>query len=160
MLEDMVGYLANGAIGATGAGLIILNRGAWGFDRKRGVNVATENSLSARIIKHFPKYRHISSPLDHFVEGIAMPYAFGGALGLMAAAASQYLGFDIFGPDLRPEYMYQLGWVVSVAEKVAFQIVSAAKQRRKPESGDYAQLAADAVSLAASGALVANNYWL
>ena len=157
MLEGILGYMANGAVGAAGAGLVVLNRGLWHDDKERGVHVATEYSLSARIIKHFSGYRHISSTLDHFIEGVAMPYAFIGFFGTVEMA-SQYIGFESHPKPIQPEVIYSFALVTAVFSKALLQLVSVVKQRRRWDGGDYAQLAADITSVTASGFLLSNGY--
>ncbi len=152
MLEDLVGYAAPAAAATAGLGLTLAHRGTWYYDKIRKVNVSNGNGFSRRIIDKFPKYRMISSPLEHFVEGISLPYAIVAAGGASLAAA-RLLGFDV----QQPEHSYAAAWAGTLIIKVCMEAYALGRARRKLTKNDCLQMAADVGSLAATFVILPLN---
>lgn len=160
MLEGILGYAANAAIGAAGAGLVLLHRGTFHYDNQRKVNVADGNGLSAKIINLFPRYRYLSPAIDHIVQGVCFPYAVGGAVGFGNLLLGNILGADsdtlfrLFNPNM----IYPLAWLVASGAAVTSAIYFT--QGRKTDMSDFLQSASDIASILVSGYLILGRHWL
>lgn len=168
MLEGLLGYAANGLIGAAGGAMVRLHRGASHYDEERKVNVSDGDGLSARIISLFPQYRHFSAAVDHFGRGVFIPYATGGAVGFLNLLLANTLGANsqqhseiLFNIFLNPDFVYPVAWLASSSLIIAYEILNNHfLTRRKMDFSDFAQYTTDAASILVSGHLILGGYRL
>jgi hypothetical protein len=145
MLNDLLNYTGMASLGLAGLGLTYAHRGEFRYDWARKINVSAGNGISASIIRRFPRYAEISSPLEHFTEGIFLPVAMAGFVGLVQFSAQQ-LGLDVE----RDSYseLFSIGWSGTLVSKVSYNIIENCLRRARPTRNDAYQIVGDVSSLA------------
>ncbi|MFA6072504.1 MAG: hypothetical protein WC758_00125 [Candidatus Woesearchaeota archaeon] len=152
-MEDIIINGTSAIVGAACVASICLNRGDTYFDEKRKIMVSVGNGLSTKIIKKFPNYKHVSSSIDHFLEGFGGTLLIGGALGLGYTLLKDYISLD-----LEPIVPYYLGAASLTFKKIQWDTLSTFKRMQTYTLNDKLQMVADVGSIITPLAVI-NQYF-